>query len=276
MNCKIPAFVVDDCLLRACCSGNRVCCVMKKNTILILIIAVAAALFGGSFLMMRSNSASSTTEAAVTPAAGEQQDQQATATPASVGDYSQAVIPSNPLDSRSLGNPNAPVKIEEFASLSCSHCAAFHKQVFPELKSKYIDTGKVYFTFSDFPLNAPALDGTLITRCMPGERYFAFLSMLFETQDKWAFSQDYKTILGQNAKLAGMSDDAFNECLANQNLKEGIVARMQSNQTKHGINSTPSFVINGTTVITGALPIDAFDQAIADALKAREETKGQK
>ncbi len=179
--------------------------------------------------------------------------------------YDSASLPDSPLGVRTLGNPDAPVKIEEFASLTCGHCAAFHNSTFPQLKTKYIDTGKVFFTFTDFPLNAPALDGTMVARCMPPERYFTFLSFLFQTQEQWAFSQEYKNSLRQNAKLAGMTDERFDSCLADTELKDGVVARMQDKAKTHTLTSTPSFVINGTTVITGAVGIEVFDKAIAEA-----------
>lgn len=206
-------------------------------------------------------------QAATEPATPEAEASVTTAAPAESEEmtYETASLPSDPLGVRTLGDPNAPIKIEEFASLTCGHCAHFHRTTFPELKKKYIDTGKVFFTFTDFPLNAPALDATMVTRCMPPERYFTFLSFLFQTQDQWAFSQSYKDSLRQNAKLAGMTDEVFDACLANTTLKDGVVARMQENGQKHSINSTPSFVINGTKVVTGALPIEGFDKAIADA-----------
>ena len=107
------------------------------------------------------------------------------------------------LADRSLGNPDAPVQVHEFASLTCTHCADFSKQTFEAFKVAYIDTGKVFFTYHDFPLNAPALEATMIARCLPETRYFQFVSFLFQTQDKWAFSEDYKKSLNQNVKLLG-------------------------------------------------------------------------
>lgn len=249
------------------------------NTKFLAGIIVAVLLLGGGTYVAMSDRTrpaapdESSIESSIAPAAGEQgtaevrvnaQPVTTETGPAIYGIYN---VPADPLGDRSIGDPKAPIKIEEFASLSCSHCAAFHGTVLPELKAKYIDTGKVVLTFTDFPLNAPALDGAMISRCMSPDRYFPFLAMLFENQDQWAFSQDYQKSLRQNAKLAGMSDEKFDKCLADTKLKEGLVARMQSSQTQHGINSTPSFVINGTTVLTGALPLEAFDQAIADALK---------
>lgn len=193
-------------------------------------------------------------------------DETANETPVRRMTYDNAVTTPGPLGERSLGNPDAPVRIEELASLSCGHCATFHKAVLPDLKERFIDTGIVYFTYTDFPLNAPALDGAMIARCMPEDRYFRFMSMLFEMQEQWAFNQDYRNILRQNAALAGMDDETFESCLNDQELKEGLIARMQDRQSNHNINSTPSFIVNGTRVLTGMMPVAAFEQAINEAL----------
>jgi protein-disulfide isomerase len=184
--------------------------------------------------------------------------------------YDNASLPTDPLGERTLGNPLAPIKIEEFSSLTCPHCGHFHKETFAALKEKYIDTGKVFFIFTDFPLNAAALDASMIARCMPPERYFTFIAFLYESQEQWAFTKDYQQNLRQDAKLAGMDDARYDACLADTKLKEGIVTRMQDKSGKYTIGSTPSFLINGKTVLTGALPIAAFDQAIEDA--SRSET----
>jgi protein-disulfide isomerase len=178
--------------------------------------------------------------------------------------YGSEVFGEGLTGTRSLGNPDAPIKVEEFASLTCGHCATFHGSTFPELKEKYIDTGKVFFTFIDFPLNAPALDASMIARCMPQERYFPFISMLFSMQERWAFDQNYRDLLRQNARLAGMNDNDFDSCLQNEDLKTGLVEIMQQAQKTHGINSTPSFVINGSKVMSGSIPLAAFEQAFEE------------
>lgn len=169
------------------------------------------------------------------------------------------------LASRALGDDNAPVVIEEFASLSCSHCATFHQTTFPALKEKYIDTGKVRFIYNDFPLNAPALDASLAARCMPESNYFKFISFLFDTQDKWAFEKNYRKILEQNSKLLGLDSKTFNSCLDNQELKMGLIATVQQAQEKYEIKSTPSFIINGEIKLQGTQSIDSLSEKI-DAL----------
>lgn len=195
-----------------------------------------------------------TQEAGVEPAAAEE---------APVINYDSASLPAEPMGARTLGDPNAPIKIHEFASLTCSHCADFHKTTFPELKSKYIDTGKVFFTFNDFPLNEPALEASMIARCLSPERYFPFIAMLFGSQSQWAYGGEHAAALRQNAKLAGMSDDRFDSCITDQGLKDALVAHMKTAGEKYDVQSTPSFVFNdGQTQLRGAVAIAAFDQVI--------------
>ncbi len=161
-----------------------------------------------------------------------------------------------------LGNPDAPIKVTEYASLSCSHCADFHKNTFPQVKKELIDTGKVYFQFVHFPLNAPAMDGALVALCMPEARYHQFLSFLFENQAKWAFDANYQTILKQNAKLLGASEEKLDACLADDKKKQEIVKNMQDASAKHNVQSTPSFVVNDKVTFAGALPFEEFKKRV--------------
>lgn len=166
---------------------------------------------------------------------------------------------------RSIGSPTAPIKITEYSSLTCSHCGQFHKVILPELKTKYIDTGKVELTFKEFPLNPPAADASAILRCMPEDKYVGFMNMLFETQDNWAYKPEYKDILRQNAKLAGMSDEQFDACLANDGLKKRILADMQAASQAHKIQSTPSFIVEGRAEpIVGAQPLEFFEKVFTE------------
>ncbi len=173
------------------------------------------------------------------------------------------------LKERRIGDPNAPVTIREYASLTCGHCAHFHKTIFQQLEIQSINTGNASLIFTDFPLNKPALDASMVARCLPEGRYFSFLSLLFETQDDWAFDANYMKYLKQNAQLAGLSAAQFDACVNNEELRDGILARMKSEQEKYEINSTPTFAI-GETVIRGALPLASFTKTIDDQIKAKE------
>ncbi len=246
-------------------------CAMKNMKSILMVVVGVVLLAGVGFFTITNNN-NNTPPAR--PVSAETPAQQASeAPPAAAADghslaalsYDNASLPAEPLGERTLGDPSAPVRIEEFSSLTCPHCSHFHRDTFPALKEKYIDSGKVFFVFTDFPLNGPALDSAMVARCMPPERYFTFIGFLYENQESWAFAADYKAILRQNAKLAGMSDEAFDSCLSDTALKEGLVARMQEKAEKHQIKSTPSFLINDQHVTTGALPIAAFDEIIAKA-----------
>ncbi len=162
---------------------------------------------------------------------------------------------------RAIGNPSAPIKIIEYASMTCSHCAHFHNDVLPELKSKYIDTGKVYLEFREFPLNDPALKATMAARCLPEDKYDGFISLLFKTQDHWAGGLNYVAALKQNAKLAGMSDATFDACQESAPLKHKIAENMQEAKDKWEISATPTFIINdGKEKISGAQPLAEFER----------------
>jgi protein-disulfide isomerase len=164
---------------------------------------------------------------------------------------------------RFIGADNAPVKIIEFASLTCGHCAHFHNKILDELRVKYVDTGLVQIEFRPFPLNKPALDATLLVGCMPEERYYPFLSMLFQTQDHWAFTGDYLDILKQNAKLAGLSDEKIDSCLNDKAAQEALAAQMKADAEKYQVSSTPTFVLNdGKARVIGALPLVEFSKQI--------------
>lgn len=174
------------------------------------------------------------------------------------------------MEVRALGNPEAPLVIREHASLTCGHCGTFHQETFDQLKAEYIDTGKVYFIFTDFPLNGPALHAGMIARCLPHERYFNFLDMLFKSQDKWAYEPTYLTYLRQNAALAGLGNDAFDACVGNQELQDALTTQMREAQQKYSISSTPTFVLNEDNVVSGARDFAFFKNIIEEELAKAE------
>ena len=161
---------------------------------------------------------------------------------------------------RKIGSDSAPIKVVEYSSLTCGHCAGFHKDDFPIIKTKYIDTGKVQFIFKEFPLNKPALDASKVLRCMPEDKFVAFQTLLFTEQDKWAYQSDYLAPLKQNAKLAGLADKEIDGCLGNKALEDRIVGDMKAGTEKFKIESTPTFIINnGAKTIVGHQPIAVFE-----------------
>jgi protein-disulfide isomerase len=168
---------------------------------------------------------------------------------------------------RILGNPSAPIKISEHSSLTCGHCGNFHRNVFKEFKAAYIDTGKAYLVFSDFPLNAPALHASKAARCIADDgQYFAFLDKLFAEQEAWAYEPNYMGYLEKTAGEFGLDGATFQACVNSQELQENLVARIQANQSQYGVNATPSFVINNQKTISGSHTFAEFDASIQAAL----------
>jgi protein-disulfide isomerase len=189
-------------------------------------------------------------------------------TPMSETAATEAVPSAAPIDvaaalsDRVLGNTSAPLRISEHSSFTCSHCGQFHKETFEQVKTNYIDTGKAYLVFSDFPLNAPALKASMLARCLPQDRYFEFVQMLYVRQEEWAYSPEFIEWLLMRAKEYGMNEDTFNACVNNKELEEGIKARMAAATEQWKIGSTPSFVLNNKTVISGAYPYESFSKTL--------------
>ena len=165
-------------------------------------------------------------------------------------------------DDRILGNPDAPITIVEYASLTCPHCAHFTNEVLPELKKKWIDTGKAKLVLRDYPLDEPALRAAMIARCAPPDRFYAYTDMFFGAQDKWVTAHDYRDALARLVKLGGMSREEFDNCLRNIALENKIVEGRLAASKELDVNSTPTFFINGTK-FTGAPTVEEFDKAIS-------------
>jgi protein-disulfide isomerase len=167
------------------------------------------------------------------------------------------------LGDKVLGRTDAPVTIVEYASATCPHCAAFHKDVFPQLKSEFIDTGKVKFIFREFPFDDLALAAFMLARCAPPEKYFPMIDVLFEQQKVWA-SKDARTELAKIAQLAGIGQDGFDKCLKNADLAKGIMAIRDKAANTYGVEATPTFFVNGKE-LRGEHSIDQFRKLIGAA-----------
>ena len=144
-----------------------------------------------------------------------------------------------------LGDPDAPVTVIEYFSLTCPHCRWFHQNIYDPLKRDYVDAGKVRFVARDFPLNAPALQAAVLARCAGRDRYLAFIDVLFTTFDDWAGSRDYTEKLAQIGELGGVSRDRFEACLADKNFENAIFQSMASAQAEYDVSSTPTVIVNG-------------------------------
>ena len=165
------------------------------------------------------------------------------------------------LKERVLGDPDAPVEIIEFASLTCPHCAAFHADKLPQIKKKYIDTGKAKLIARDFPFDRLGAMGAMMARCANPSRYHQFLDVLFKQQSKWTRSNDPVGELQKIGKLGGLSEDDFVACMQNEDLLTGILESRQAGVQEHEVNSTPTFIINGEKIV-GNVPLEEFEAAI--------------
>lgn len=148
----------------------------------------------------------------------------------------------------SVGPADAKVQITEYASFTCPHCANFHATVWPQLKTDYIDTGKVRFTYREVYFDRYGLWAAMIARCGGEMRYFGIVDMLFEKQQDWAASDDPNVVVGnlrQIGKVAGMDDATMDACMKDGAKAEAMVAQFEANMEADGIEGTPSFIING-------------------------------
>ena len=162
-----------------------------------------------------------------------------------------------------IGKPDAPVTIIEYASMSCSHCAEFHNETLDDLKSEYIDTGKVKFVFRDFPFNYPALAGSMILSCVPEDVRYDYMNALYKLQKNWVMREHSKTRseLYKIMQSGGMQQDEFDACLSDINLENDILEGVMNAQREFNINRTPSFIVNGI-VYSGNKNIKEFRQII--------------
>ena len=176
---------------------------------------------------------------------------------------------ASPLGDMALGAANAPVTIIEYASMTCPHCAGFHRTVFPELKVQYIDTGKVRFVFREFPIDFAAAAGSMLARCLgkdDARAYHAAVDGLFATQDKW-MADDVSTQLRSIARQAGMNDESFKACITDQRLLTGLQQGRDHAFTKLRVEATPTFFVNARRMV-GARPFEEFAEQIEMNLKA--------
>ncbi|MDX5331638.1 MAG: DsbA family protein [Caulobacteraceae bacterium] len=168
-----------------------------------------------------------------------------------------------------LGDPNAPIKRTEYASLSCVHCATFNNEVFPEFKAKYIDTGKVHYTFKEFltPPAEVAAAGFLLARCAGEDKYFDVVDAIFHSQQEMFTTGDVRGTLLRVARSAGMTEQQFQACISDEAALRALNARIEKSQREANIKATPTFAINGKVVKEGDMTMAELDAAIAAASK---------
>ena len=164
-----------------------------------------------------------------------------------------------------LGSDKAPVTIIEYASMTCPHCAHFSTATFPELQKRYIDTGKVRFIFREFPLDALAAAGFMLARCAGKDKFMPIVETLFAKQSEWMVEKPVPA-LRDIAKQFGFTQQSFDECLANQKVLDGIQDVRDRAAEKLGVNSTPTFFVNGKKLM-GDQSMDSLTKEISPYLK---------
>ena len=199
--------------------------------------------------------------------------QAATATPvpatiAAAAPASQASpSPSGPqFTARTLGLNSAPVKVHEYFSLTCTHCAHFATVTMPQVKPNLVDTGKLQIIYKDFPLDQVALMAAQVARSLPAAQYYPFIEALFASQDDWAFTPgiNYTESIYKYAALAGMPRADYDAALANTKLQQFILDGQQEAEKMYNVNSTPSFIINGK-LYPGAMEYADFASIVSKA-----------
>ena len=172
----------------------------------------------------------------------------------------EELMQPGPLGERVLGNPNAPVTVIEYVSLTCPHCAAFQRDVFPRVKRDYIDTGKIRLIVREFPIGRSAGNAAIANRCAPEDKYFTLLNAFLARQPEWVSQEVRLDAIYGVAKSVGMSRETFDKCLANQSMIDGLNEGKQRGR-KFGVIGTPTFFANGRKA-QGATTFEEFKALI--------------
>ncbi|MGV3548384.1 thioredoxin domain-containing protein [Rhizobium sp.] len=171
-----------------------------------------------------------------------------------------------PLPEMVVGKEDAPVTIVEYLSMTCPHCAAFHRETYDAIKEKYVDTGKVRFVLREFPLDNKAVAAIMLARCAPEGQGPALVSALFKNQTTWVTAQDARGALLQMSKLAGFTQESFDACLTNQKLLDDVLKVRETGSKEFGVDSTPTFFINGQRY-AGGMSVAEMSAIIDAAIK---------
>ena len=175
------------------------------------------------------------------------------------------------LTERSTGRPDAPVTVLEFFSLTCSHCAAFHRDTWPQVKRELVETGTVRMVWRDFPLDRAALAAAAVARALPPERYEGFISTLLANQDRWAFRQDWAEELKKMAALAGMPPQTFEQLRGDEAYLRAILAGRIEAEREFNIQATPSFAFRAggqQRMHSGNMPFAEFQRLVQEVRRA--------
>ena len=175
-----------------------------------------------------------------------------------------ALFADLPIEDVIEGDPNAPVTIVEYASMTCGHCQAFHAETYPAIKEKYVETGQVRFILREFPFDPRAAAAFMLARCAPGDKRAEMIDAMFETQDAWARAENGQAALFDVARLAGFTEETFRACLTDQALTDKVFASFKRGE-ELGVSSTPTFFIDGKRY-AGNMSVDAMSALIDAAI----------
>ena len=164
-------------------------------------------------------------------------------------------------DEHILGAADAPITIIEYSSLTCPHCASFHRETLPELKENWIETGKARLVYRHYPLDRLALRAAMVAECLDGQRYFSFLDLLFKQQQRWARADDPIDALSRLARMGGVGPDDFQTCVQDEPTARRILERQVAARNTFDVSSTPTFIIEGQKV-SGAQPYSEFEDIL--------------
>ena len=166
---------------------------------------------------------------------------------------------------RTQGNPKSPVVLIEYAAPSCPVCAAFNVQAFPQIKAKYIDSGKIFYVFRVFPLRPDDGEAEKIARCLPEDKYFSFIDLLFRNQPLWDVEFGVTDVHGglvRLGRMAGLNADQVDKCIENKAEDDRINKVQTEAESRYSINSTPTFILNGNNIGSGALSFEQLSQSL--------------
>lgn len=177
-----------------------------------------------------------------------------------------ADAPDPRMEPRIYGSPTAKTVVQEWFSFTCPHCARFAADIYPDIKAKLIDTGKIRYEFCEYPRDRLDLAAALVARSLPPSRYEPFILALLASQQQWAFSRDGDPMdeLAKEAALAGMPRDQFDKVVNDDALKTAMLAKQTAAEEKYSIDSTPTFIVNGKAH-AGEMTFDEFAALAAAA-----------
>ncbi len=193
------------------------------------------------------------------------------------GDFKSNLLTKDLPYDISVGNKNAPVKIVEYASLSCIHCKEFHDNVYYNMKKNYIDSGKVYFKYRHFPLNGHALKAAILVDCVSEIERPAFVGALFKSQTQWGYVKNESGLIDRLktiSKIGGLDSKDFEKCYNNEKAENQILEQQKDAAKGLNIDATPSLFINGVRYL-GSRTYEDFSKILEEEVKKSEKLNGK-